>query len=234
MASIYLVRHGQASFGADDYDKLSPLGCRQAQVLGEYFRDGGIHFDAAYSGDLLRQRETAELVLASQPDRVSHIIDPRFNEIQNDEQLHHLLPEVIARQPEVQGYVDQLGSSKSYQKVIEVVFNYWVSEQCRNTEVQSWREYAGNVGAALRAVIEAQGSGKTVAIFTSGGTVATLVGQVLGLGGESTYQFYEPVFNCSVSQLFYSGDKVSLSYFNDQSALRLLGQQLEENLISYR
>ena len=26
MGTLYLVRHGQASFGADDYDKLSELG----------------------------------------------------------------------------------------------------------------------------------------------------------------------------------------------------------------
>ena len=67
MATIYLIRHGQASFGAADYDKLSELGCRQAQVTGEYLRDNKIHFDAVYSGSLLRQRETAQLAIASQP-----------------------------------------------------------------------------------------------------------------------------------------------------------------------
>ena len=71
-------------------------------------------------------------------------------------------------------------------------------------------------------------------IFTSGGTIATLVAQVLGLTGAQTYQFYEPIFNCSVSQLFYSGSKVSLSYFNDRSFLQLLGAQRDESLISYR
>ena len=70
MATIYLFRHGQASFGADDYDKLSPLGERQATVLGQYLRDHDIALDAAYSGDLLRQRETAQLALAAQPGAV--------------------------------------------------------------------------------------------------------------------------------------------------------------------
>ncbi len=66
MTTIYLIRHGQASFGADDYDKLSDLGRRQAEITGHYLRDHGIHIDAAYSGTLLRQRETAQLALASQ------------------------------------------------------------------------------------------------------------------------------------------------------------------------
>ena len=80
----------------------------------------------------------------------------------------------------------------------------------------------------------AQGAGKTVGIFTSGGTIATIVSQVLGLSGEHAYKFYEPIFNCSVTQLFYSGDKVSLSYFNDRSFLQVLGAQQGEQLVTYR
>ena len=61
MAAIYLVRHGQASFGSANYDQLSELGTRQADATGEYFARCGITLDAAYSGDLSRQRETARL-----------------------------------------------------------------------------------------------------------------------------------------------------------------------------
>lgn len=235
MATIYIVRHGQASFGADNYDKLSALGQRQAQVVGEYFRDCGVHFDAAYSGDLSRQRETAELALASQPGNVPHNIDPRFNEIQNDEQLKYLMPEVVERNPAIQALVDKgLSSSKDYQKVIDAVFNFWVSADCNDSRIQSWADYSEGARQAVADVIKEQGGGKTVGIFTSGGTLATIVAQVLGLGGSQTYQFYEPVFNCSVTQLFYSGSRVSMSYFNDRSFLQLLGTQRGENLVSYR
>lgn len=235
MATIYLIRHGQASFGADDYDKLSELGCRQAQVTGQYLHECGIQFDATYSGNLLRQRETAELATASQVAAVPHEIDPRFNEIQNDEQLKYLMPEVLKVNPSVQQLVDRgLSSSKDYQKVIDAVFNYWVSPQCNEPRIQSWADYSSGVRGAVTDVMREQGSGKTVGIFTSGGTIATVVAQVLGLSGEETYNFYEPIFNCSVTQLFYSGDKISLSYFNDCSFLRLLGAQKGESLVSYR
>lgn len=235
MATIYLIRHGQASFGADDYDKLSELGCRQASMAGEYFRDSGIHFDAVYSGDLSRQRETARLAIASQPEDTPHHIDPRFNEIQNDEQLKCLMPEVIKHNPTVQALVEKgLSSSKDYQKVIDAVFNYWVSPACDEPRIQSWADFSGGARQALTEVMREQGAGKTVGIFTSGGTLATIVAQVLGLGGEQTYQFYEPIFNCSVTQLFYSHSKVSLSYFNDCSFLQVMGKQQGENLISYR
>jgi broad specificity phosphatase PhoE len=235
MATIYLIRHGQASFGAADYDKLSELGCHQAQVVGEYLRDCNITFDAVYSGDLLRQRETARLAIASQPEEVTHHIDLRFNEIQNDEQLKYLLPEVVKSNPAIEALVERgLSSSKDYQKVIDAVFNYWVSPRCNDSRIQSWADYSGGTRQAMLELMQAQGGGKTVGIFTSGGTIATIVAQVLGLGGEETYRFYEPMFNCSVSQLFYSGTRVSLSYFNDRSFLQVLGTQKGENLLSYR
>ncbi|CAA0096986.1 2,3-bisphosphoglycerate-dependent phosphoglycerate mutase [Halioglobus japonicus] len=235
MATIYLVRHGQASFGAENYDKLSELGCRQATAAGEYFRDIGVHFDAVYSGDLSRQRETGRLAIASQPKEIPHHIDPRFNEIQNEEQLTCLLPEVIKHNPAVQALVEKgLSASKDYQKVIDAVFNYWVSPECNDSRIQSWPEFSGNARQAMADIMQEQGSGKTIGIFTSGGTLATIVAQVLGLGAAQTYQLYEPIFNCSVTQLFYSGSKISLSCFNDSSYLQLLGAQRGENLLTYR
>ncbi len=235
MATIYLFRHGQASFGSHDYDKLSELGERQAEVLGHYLRDNGIVLDAAYSGDLKRQRKTAKLALASQPGPVPHHIDARFDEVRNDEHVEHLLPRLAKQDPRVQALMDRgFKSSKDYQKIIEAVFTHWVSPDCDNTGIQSWQEYSGGANSALAQVMQEQGGGKTVGIFTSGGTIATLVAGVLGIEGDLIYKFYEPIFNCSMTQLFYNGDKVSLSYFNDCSFLRVLGQQAGENLVSYR
>jgi len=235
MATLYLIRHGQASFGAENYDKLSALGCRQAAVVGEYFCASGVHFDAVYSGDLSRQRETARLAIASQPKNVPLHIDPRFNEIQNDAQLKYLMPDVVKINPKVQALVAKgLSSSKDYQKVIDAVFNYWVSPACEDPRIQSWAEFSDGTRQAIADVIQDQGSGKTVGIFTSGGTLATIVAQVLGLGGEQTYQLYEPILNCSITQLFYSSSKISLSYFNDCSFLQVLGGQRGEDLLSYR
>ena len=58
METLYLVRHGQASFGADDYDQLSALGQRQSVRLGEYFKSKGVTFSAAMTGTLKRQTQT--------------------------------------------------------------------------------------------------------------------------------------------------------------------------------
>ena len=235
MATIYLIRHGQASFGAENYDQLSALGQLQARRAGQYLARTGVRFDAAYSGDLWRQRETCQLACAELEGDVSHTVDARFNEIRNDEQVEVLAPILAEQNAAFKALLDRgLSSSKDYQKVIDAVFNFWVRNDCEQYGIQSWQGYSSLATQALRDVMAGEGSGKTVGIFTSGGTIATLVAHVLGLDGTQTYQFYEPVFNCSITQLFYSGDKISLSYFNDRSFLQLLGDEHGEQLVSYR
>jgi broad specificity phosphatase PhoE len=235
MASIYLIRHGQASFGTDHYDRLSELGQRQARLTGEHLREVGVAFDAAYCGRLRRQRHTGELVLAAQEEVPPLLVDERLDEVRNDEHLEHLLPIVLAARPELQALVDAgLHSSKRFQKIIEAVFNYWVSPECDVAAIQSWEAYSAGVAGALRDIIAAQGAGKTTAVFTSGGTIAVCVAAVLGLPGSATYQFYEPVFNCSITHLFYNADRVSLSCFNDCSFLHALSAKHGEKLVTYR
>ena len=119
MSIIYLVRHGQASFGSDNYDKLSSLGELQASITGEYFSEIGVQFDAAFCGDLDRQKATAQLVLEKQYEETMPVIDPRFNEIKNDEQIEKILPLITPERPDIARIVDRgFSESKDYQKII--------------------------------------------------------------------------------------------------------------------
>jgi len=235
MASITLIRHGQASFGAENYDQLSSLGQRQADLTGQFFKTIGQNFDAAFSGTLSRQRETGERVLANQAKPPQLIIDERFNEIDNDAQVTALLPKLCAQDAELATLVARdTKSSKDYQKIIDAVFNAWVSPDCNAEGLVEWSEYRDGVRAAIEDIMCNVGSGKDTAVFTSGGTIATAVGLVVGVTHEGFYQFYEPVMNCSVTRFIYSAKRVSLSSFNDVAHLQLLGAQLSESLVTYR
>jgi broad specificity phosphatase PhoE len=67
MGTIYLVRHAQAAYGTDDYDRLTPTGFAQARLLGTYFGARQIHFDAVYMGELRRHVETLQGILETYP-----------------------------------------------------------------------------------------------------------------------------------------------------------------------
>ena len=161
MSTIYLIRHGQASFGAADYDRLSPLGRRQADVTGQYFKACAISWDAVYCGDLKRQVDTALIASSHQQVELNPIVDTRFNEIRNDEQVERLVPELLKTNQALAALVDRgLKSSKDYQKVIDAVFNYWVSDAYEDRSIQSWQDYSSGVRSAVKEVMTSQGSAK--------------------------------------------------------------------------
>jgi len=91
LSRVYLVRHGQAGT-RQAYDALSDLGRRQARLLGEYFVAQGIRFDAAYSGGLMRQRQTAEEVRSAFVEFPDVVVDPGWNEFDLDHVYRELAP----------------------------------------------------------------------------------------------------------------------------------------------
>ena len=235
MANLLIVRHGQASFGAENYDQLSPLGQRQADLTGEFLRKMDTRFSAAYSGDLSRQRETGQRVLDQLEQAPELIIDPRFNEVQTDEQIEVMMPLLVERDARFADLVAAMDTdTKSFQKIIETVFNYWVSPECNVSGIQSWKDYHGGVVSAFENAMASAASGTDTAIFTSGGTIATIVGHVLKLTSDRVYEFYEPVFNCSITRIIFNSRKCSLSTFNDVGHLHLMSAQLNERLVTYR
>ena len=88
MSTLHLVRHGQASFGADDYDRLSDLGWHQSRRLGEYWRGKGQQFDRVIVGTLRRQNETWQGIaegLGISPGSLPLMQTPSLNEYDSHE-----------------------------------------------------------------------------------------------------------------------------------------------------
>jgi broad specificity phosphatase PhoE len=64
MSDLYFIRHGQASFGKDVYDKISETGDIQSGLLAQYLYGRGIIFDGVYSGALERHKHTANHLIS--------------------------------------------------------------------------------------------------------------------------------------------------------------------------
>ena len=87
MPTVLLVRHGQASFGAADYDVLSELGRRQADIVAASLADRGYRAARLYSGTLRRQQETAAAFGAVGAPALE--VEPRWDEFDPDDVLTH-------------------------------------------------------------------------------------------------------------------------------------------------
>jgi len=227
MSILYLVRHGQASFGQSNYDRLSPLGERQMRIFGEYWVKGRVSLDAVYTGALTRQRMSAEAVAAVYraagrqfPEAIAL---PEFNEYDSSAILTGSIPKVLAEHPEItalvkeiapSGPLDMVRNKKTFQRVFSRVMDLWVDGKIRVQGMETWQDFIGRVNRGLDRIMAEQGSGKVAAVFTSGGTISAAMQKALGTADKVALELGWVIANSSVTEFRYSGDKFSLVTFN--------------------
>jgi broad specificity phosphatase PhoE len=232
VGSIYLIRHGQASFGADDYDVLSPVGVRQAEVLGEHLEQLGIAFDRCISGSLRRQQHTANAALQRMSSAPALDIDEAFNEFDADAVIRSLLPDLLPEEPEALHILRNGAQNRSeFQRLFAKLIRRWISGEHDKPGVQSWQAYVEQVEIGLRRILEQAGSKQNIAVFTSGGTITALLRLITGVPAEKAFELNWQIVNTSLSHLKFRGSEVSLASFNSHVHLQLLKAP---ELITYR
>ena len=240
MADIFCVRHGQASFGTDDYDQLSPRGYRQGELLGQYFVKCGVQFDRIYAGTLKRQVQTAEAVQQvyrqhklSVPEIAT---DARWNELQTEQQVTVLAPLVAHGGTDPTALMEAaMQDKKAFQKLIRATFDYWIQHPELIGELESWEAAQQRVLAALAEVQANNRSGMKSAVFTSGGIISIVTAHALSLPPSSVYAIFEKVINCSITRLLHNQQELALSTFNEHAFLSAIAPAGEEaKVITYR
>lgn len=215
MPLICLVRHGQASFGAQDYDVLSDLGREQATAVGVELARRGLRDPHVVSGTLTRQRDTARLLAEaagfSQPRRE----DARWNE------YDHL--KLLARHGEPPA------DSRSVQKLLDHALRTWI-EDTEESGAAGWPAFVSGTTAALAELIAALGQGRDAVVVTSGGVLAALCGALLATPADGVVSLNRATVNASVTTLVVGGSGTSLVTFNDHA--HFLGDR--RRLLTYR
>ncbi|HEV2987989.1 MAG TPA: histidine phosphatase family protein [Candidatus Angelobacter sp.] len=225
MSRLFVVRHGQASFMEQDYDKLSPVGETQARLLGEYWARRRVLFDRVYSGPRVRQIETARIVGDAYtkfdlpwPEPV---IMPEFDEYHGESVMDASLPQLVESNPMIRELHEAFKNSRSlneqhktFQRLFEVVIGKWVAQEIVVDNVESWQEFSARVHQGLSKIAAADGKGQQVALFSSGGPIGITVQRALELAPEMTLKIAWMARNCSFTDLLFSGDRFTLSSFN--------------------
>ena len=217
MIEIYLIRHGQASFGQPAYDCLSPLGERQAEFLGRYFHNHGIRFDAVYSGALRRQVQTATIALQQMNGYGANdiTIDSDFNEFGHSDKMMNRLHTVIQEDPELS---EQMMQIHTHHGAISRIFD--IAEKAEmvpsdetklKEQVHQFRE---RIKRALDNLVCKVADNKKVAVFTSGGPTAVALRQTLDTSREQTIRLSWELRNTSITVLRYDQERLWLVLFN--------------------
>lgn len=243
MGTIHLIRHGQASFGAADYDQLSELGKQQAALLGSWLARTGQAVDRIALGAMKRHRQTAEAFSqALGPDsavRESWWVDPDFNEFDHEEVLHRFRPEL--QPPGALGafLAAQEQPPRAFQALFAQAVARWMTGDYDAEYRESWRMFQTRCERALGRLIEHCGDSKTVCVFTSGGPISAICQGLLGIPDARAFDLNWTLLNTGVTKIWYrdpsrkSPDQVpaTLHSLNGVAHLELAG---EARLFTYR
>ena len=210
MGTLYLVRHGQASFGAANYDQLSPLGQQQCLQLGRWFKARGRRFAAVITGTLQRQLQSQAAIAeglgdAGQGKEKPPLQLPGLNEYDSHAVIAAVHPQPLGKPTTPEAY-------RAHFQLLRQGLAAWMAGTTQPVGMPGYAAFVAGVNDALdRARATAGGD---VLMVSSGGPIATAVGQVLGTAPEMTIELNLRIRNSAVTEFVFNPKRHNLLSFN--------------------
>lgn len=225
MSQLTLVRHGQAAFLSDDYDRLSSIGEAQARQLGAFWRMRGMTFDGIYTGPRVRQINTAKYVGESYAEAglawPEPVVIEELDEYDGDGILREILPVLAANDAALKSLVENFEQAsepaeryKHFQKMFEAVTMRWVRGATASPGVESWRGFHDRVRRGMGRMVDGVTGGKRMAVFTSGGPISIMAQLAMRAPEEVAIELNWRIRNCSLTEIVFTKDRVTLDSFN--------------------
>lgn len=239
MGQLTLIRHGQARAFEQDSDRLTELGEEQARRLGAYWLRRKIEFDEIYCGTLARQIRTAEIIaecFSADNQNWPHFQSlPQLNEYDAHGLLHRLVPALAERDVAFHQLMKDFHEHRQgtehnryFQKMFEAATACWLNGELEVEGVEPWAAFRDRVRATLKQIITKEGSGRRVAVFTSGGVIGLAVQTALQAPETQALEINWRVRNCSLTEFTFSRNRLSFDSFNSLPHLD------DPTLITYR
>jgi broad specificity phosphatase PhoE len=222
---IYLVRHGQAlatAYGADaespELGGLTDLGRRQATRAGKSLAERVDTVSAALSGVIARQCETLDRVLAELP----YDQQPQRDSGWNEYDMAGILGGERAVVP----------AGREMQAEIDTALEQWVAGADGGDE--TYARFRDRCAAALDSAAAQAGSGRTVVVASSAGTIAQVVATVLRIDGPGWIRLSRTMINASVTKLIVGRGGASVVSVNEHAHLDVADAAGERPLMTFR
>ncbi len=226
MSTLVLIRHGQASLRAANYDVLSELGIDQSRRLGDHFGRRGVGFDILATGPLQRQRDTALHMVAAARERAHALPEPfalpEFDEFPALEIMRRALPDLGAQDPEIAALQDTLantasGDAKGFRRAFEPLFQALMRRWIDGTFdhlVESYGDFQARIEAGIRRLLGEAKRGARIAVVTSAGPIGAALRMAQGLSPWNAMRATFVVHNASLSNFMYRPGELTLTRFN--------------------
>lgn len=222
MTTLYFVRHGQASFGAESYDKLSAYGELQAELLGQYFEKILKERPYVVAGSMLRHQQTAQIALAKSFSQTEIVTDAAWNEFdhQNVFSLYDprfnqpiLLKQDVAKFENPREYLAQ---------IFEGAIERWTAGQFHHDYQESWPQFKHRIESALQKLCHdlAETQPRYAVVFTSGGVISVVAGKLLELNANRTFALNWAITNTSITTVRLVGNQPQLLSLNEHHFIK--------------
>ena len=227
MSTLLLIRHGQASFGAADYDVLSERGVEQSRTLGAWLAARGERIDAVYAGPRRRQIDTARHIASAAADAGAALpavttID-ELDEFPAIELGRMWMPRLAAEDPALAAELsssDPAEQGRAIMRAFDLVTRRWWSGELDTGDLETFAAFRQRALRGLARVMEAEGRGRRALCVTSGGPISIAVQQCLGLAENVSLRLAMVLANASTTELRWRGSEVTLFGFNQTAHLR--------------
>ena len=213
MPVIYLIRHGQASFGKEDYDQLSEGGWEQSRILGRALQNQDLGVPRSICGTMRRHKETAEATLGELGLAKEWHTDTGFNEYNHTELLAVDWPLASDRAALTQWLAQQDHPRKVFQARFEQALRRWQTGDGDYTE--SWPAFRERVLASTYSLGNSLSSGDSALVFTSGGAISVIIQRLMGLTDEALITWNRTLINTSVTRVLVNAGKLRLVSVNE-------------------
>ena len=222
MTTIYFIRHGQASFGAESYDQLSPNGELQAKILGQYFDQILKEAPVVVSGSMQRHQQTACISLAECFPEVDVLTNSAWNEFNHQQVFAHYEPRF--NEPHLlKADVAKESNPRAYlAKIFEGAIERWTGGDYHHEYDESWPEFKSRIEVALQDLCDelAQSKPRYAVVFTSGGVISVVAGKLLGLSPNKTFALNWAITNSSMTTLRLVGNEPQLLSLNEHHFIK--------------
>lgn len=218
MGTLLLIRHGQASYGEADYDRLSTRGEEQARALGKFLETQRI--DQVFVGPLRRQQGTAQLareVATGMPEPKTLV---ELAEYPAFDLLQHFMPKLVATDPKFAA-LTQTPSRELANEAFHTIIGKWARDEWRVDGVEHVAAFADRVRSGLDRIVREARSGARIAVITSAGPIGVAVGLTFGATPHHMVRTSVVIRNASISELKFRSqefdwhpERVSLLSFN--------------------
>jgi len=225
MSVLTCVRHGQASFEADNYDRLSALGEQQARLLGEYWAQQRLVIDEVFAGPRVRQQRSAEL--AGIGYRQAGLIWPEpiplddLDEYDLDGLFNRFAPRLVEHDSDfaqlVESYRGSVGVPdrlRNFQRMFESLVRHWQNAESTADDVESWPAFQNRVERVIRQIQAQSRRGRRVVLFTSGGFIGGATQWALQVSDEQALELNWRIRNSSLTEFVFTRERFSLDSFN--------------------